>query len=91
MKLLPMFTAAVITVASFSALAATPISEMQAQSGNYQSLGMVSVSASSTVPGSMHDQLDQIASDKGATHYRVVGAGTPGDSSLTRANVELYK
>ncbi|MBU9816085.1 DUF1471 domain-containing protein [Rahnella sp. C60] len=91
MKLLPAITAVAITVASFSALAATPISEMQAQSGTYQSLGMVSVSAPSTIPGSLHDQLNQIASDKGASHYRVIGADAPGDSSLTRASVELYK
>ncbi|MFS7197916.1 DUF1471 domain-containing protein [Rahnella inusitata] len=91
MKLLPAITAVAITVASFSALAASPITAQEAQSGTYQSLGMVSVSAPSTVPGSMKDALNQIASDKGASHYRVVGAGTPGDSSLNRANVELYK
>ncbi|CAM3723093.1 DUF1471 domain-containing protein [Rahnella bruchi] len=91
MKLLPAMTAVAITVASFSALAATPISEMQAQSGNFQSLGVVSVSAPNTVPGSMRDQLNQVANDKGATHYRVIGQGTPGDSSLNRASVELYK
>lgn len=91
MKLLPIIAAAIITTASFSALAATQITSAQADSGNYQSLGVVSISQMSGAPGSIKEQLNSQAADKGASHYRVIGVSTPGDSSLERASVELYR
>lgn len=91
MKLLPIIAAAIITTASFSALAATQITSAQADSGNYQSLGVVSISEMSGAPGSIKQQLNEQATDKGASHYRIIGESTPGDSSLERASVELYR
>jgi len=52
---------------------------------------VVSVSQMSGAPGSIKDQLNSQAADKGASHYRVIGISTPGDSSLARASVELYR
>ncbi|MGC6387881.1 DUF1471 domain-containing protein [Ewingella sp. S1.OA.A_B6] len=91
MKILPILAAAIITTASFSALAATQITSAQADSGNYQPLGVVSVSQMSGAPGSIKEQLNAQATDKGASHYRVIGMSSPGDSSLERTSVELYR
>ncbi|MEG3134648.1 DUF1471 domain-containing protein [Rouxiella sp. T17] len=91
MKLLPLFAAAVITTASFSALAATEINQSQVNSNNYQSLGVVDVRADNTADMSLKAQVNQKAAEEGATHYRVIGVSTPGDSSLPRASVELYR
>jgi len=91
MKLLPILAAAIITTASFSAMAVTKITSAEADSGNYQSLGVVSISQMSGAPGSIKEQLNAQAAEKGAGHYRVIGMSTPGDSSLERASVELYR
>lgn len=91
MKILPLFAAALITTASFSALAASEISSAQVQTHNYQSLGVVSVSQDNTAELSLKSAVNQKADEAGATHYRVIGVSTPGDSSLARASVELYR
>jgi len=91
MKLAHIIAATIITTASFSALAATEITSSQVDSGNYQSLGVVSVNQLSGAPGSIQSQLDDKVAAKGASSYRVIGVSTPGDSSLARASVELYR
>ncbi len=91
MKLLPLLAAALITSASFSALAANEISAAQAQSHNYQSLGVVDVRQDNTEDFSLKAAVNEKANQEGATHYRVIGVSTPGDSSLARASVELYR
>jgi hypothetical protein len=35
--------------------------------------------------------MNEKAEEAGASHYRVIGISTPGDSSLARASVELYR
>ncbi|MFZ4834159.1 DUF1471 domain-containing protein [Rouxiella sp. Mn2063] len=89
MKILPFIAAAIITTASFSALAATQID--QAQANGLQPLGVINVSQDNTVPGSLTDSLNAKAAEKGASHYRIIGASTPGDSSLVRVSAELYR
>lgn len=91
MKILPLFAAALITTASFSALAATQISDAQAQSSNYHSLGVVDVRQDNTADLSLKAAMNEKAEEAGASHYRVIGISTPGDSSLARASVELYR
>ncbi len=91
MKILPILAAAIITTASFSALAATQITATQADSGNYQPLGVVTISQMSGAPGSIKEQLNDQAAEKGASHYRIIGMSAPGDSSLERASVQLYR
>ena len=89
MKILPLFAAALFATASFSTLAATEIN--QAQSNSYQSLGVVDVAQSNTQDFSLKSAVNAKAAEEGATHYRVIGVSTPGDSSLARASVELYR
>ena len=75
--------------ASFTALAATPVDQDQAQ--GLQSIGSVSVS---NARGSLDDatrQLSQKAEEMGASHYRVIGVENPGDSSLWRGTAEIYR
>ncbi len=91
MKLLPLFAAALISTASFSSLAASEISEAQVQTHNYQSLGVVDVRQDNTAEFNLKAAVNEKAAQQGATHYRVIGVSTPGDSSLTRASVELYR
>ncbi|CAM3532338.1 hypothetical protein BS639_05105 [Rouxiella silvae] len=91
MKILPIFAAALITTASFSALAASEISAAQVQTNNYQSLGVVDVRQDNTADMSLKAAVNEKASQEGATHYRIIGVSTPGDSSLSRASVELYR
>lgn len=89
MKLLPLFAAALISTASFSSLAANEIN--QAQANNYQSLGVVDVRQDNTADFNLKAAVNEKANQEGATHYRVIGVSTPGDSSLARASVELYR
>lgn len=91
MKLYPLFAAALISIASFSALAASEISEAQVQAHNYQSLGVVDVRQDNTEEFNLKAAVNEKANQEGATHYRVIGVSTPGDSSLARASVELYR
>jgi hypothetical protein len=82
-------TAALLATASFSTLAAEPLSASQAQ--NLQSAGTVSISG---VRGSLDDatrQLSQKAEEQGATSYRVIGVQNPGDSSLWSGTAEIYR
>ncbi|MDL4914411.1 MAG: DUF1471 domain-containing protein [Enterobacterales bacterium endosymbiont of Blomia tropicalis] len=88
-KLTAVLAGALLTAASFSSFAATPIDRDQAQS--MQSLGSVSVSS---VRGSIDDateQLSQKAAERGASHYRVIGVDNPGDSSLWTGTAEIYR
>ncbi|MBU5375991.1 MAG: YdgH/BhsA/McbA-like domain containing protein [Pantoea sp.] len=80
---------ALLATASFTALAATPVDQDQAQ--GLQSIGSVSVS---NARGSLDDatrQLSQKAEEMGASHYRVIGVENPGDSSLWRGTAEIYR
>jgi len=56
-----------------------------------QPAGTVSVSG---VRGTLDDatrQLSQKAEEMGATHFRVIGAQNPGDSSLWNGSAEIYR
>ncbi|HBV38757.1 MAG TPA: protein ydgH Flags: Precursor [Erwinia sp.] len=89
MKLSAMIAAAVLAAASFSTLAATQVSNEQSQ--NLQQMGTVSVTG---VQGSLDDataRLAKKAEEMGASHYRVIRADTPGDSSLWSGNAEIYR
>lgn len=82
-------TAALLATASFSTLAAQPVSATQAQ--NLQSAGTVSISG---VRGSLDDatrHLSQKAQEEGASGYRVIGVQTPSDSSLWSGTAEIYR
>lgn len=84
-----MMVTALLTATSFSVLAATQIDESEAR--NLQSIGTVSVSG---VNGSLDDATHQLANKAkalGASYYRVIGADTPGDSSLWSGNAEIYR
>lgn len=88
-RAITLFSAALLATASFSTLAATPLSEADAQ--NMQPAGTVSVSG---VRGTLDDatrQLSQKAEEMGATHFRVIGAQNPGDSSLWNGSAEIYR
>lgn len=84
-----LMTAALLATASFTTLAATPLSQAEAQAR--QSDGTVSVSG---VRGSLDDatrHLSQKAQAQGASHYRVIGLQNPGDSSLWSGTAEIYR
>jgi len=89
-KTLPaLFVTTVLAATSFSTLAATQVNG--SQSMELQSLGSVSVSG---IRGSLDDathQLAKKAEDMGASHFRVVRADTPGDSSLWSGTAEIYR
>ncbi|MEZ0583128.1 YdgH/BhsA/McbA-like domain containing protein [Erwinia sp. STN24] len=88
-KLPTTIAAAILAATSFSTLAATQVSTEQSQ--NLQQMGTVSVTG---VTGSLDDataQLAQKAEEMGASHYRVIRADTPGDSSLWSGNAEIYR
>ncbi|MCE0489237.1 DUF1471 domain-containing protein [Pantoea sp. Mb-10] len=88
-KPLAILTAAFLTSASFTALAAQPLSAAEAQ--NLQPSGTVSVTG---VRGSLDDatrHLSQKAEEMGASHYRVIGMQNPGDSSLWSGSAEIYR
>lgn len=89
MKLIPS-----IAAASFSTFAA-PLSSVKQvnseQAANLQSVGVVSVSG---ISGSPHDAITALkekAAAGGASHYRIIGLDTPGDSSNWRGNAEIYR
>ncbi|MBD8450816.1 YdgH/BhsA/McbA family protein [Serratia rubidaea] len=86
-------TAALLAGASFSALAAplsvTAINNQQA--AGLQSLGAVSVSGVAGTSDDAVRKLQEKAADQGASHYRIIGLDTPGDSSLWRGNAEIYR
>lgn len=89
MKLKGLIAATLFSATSFSAFAATLVDESRAQ--NLQPVGSISVTG---VRGSIDDvtqQLSQKANEMGASHYRVVRADTPGDSSLWSGNAEIYR
>lgn len=89
MKLKGLIAATLFSATSFSAFAATLVDESQTQ--NLQPVGSISVTG---VRGSIDDvtqQLSQKANEMGASHYRVVRADTPGDSSLWSGNAEIYR
>lgn len=89
-KTLPGLLAATLLAAtSFSTLAATQVDTREAS--NLQSIGTVSVSG---ISGSLDDATHQLAKKAdalGASHYRIVRADTPGDSSLWSGNAEIYR
>lgn len=88
-RAITLFGAALLATVSFSTLAATPLSAADAQ--NMQPAGTVSVSG---VRGTLDDatrQLSQKAEEMGATHFRVIGAQNPGDSSLWNGSAEIYR
>ncbi|MFS2222129.1 YdgH/BhsA/McbA-like domain containing protein [Pantoea sp. B65] len=88
-KLPAIIAVALFATTSFTAMAATEVDRQQAQ--DLQSIGSVSVSA---VKGTMDDathKLSQKAEEMGATHYRVVGIDSPGDSSLWSGTAEIYR
>ncbi|WP_158782597.1 YdgH/BhsA/McbA-like domain containing protein [Pantoea sp. BAV 3049] len=89
MKLPTLIAAAFVAATSFSALAATQVNQDQSQ--NLQEMGTVSVSG---VKGSLDDatrHLAQKADEMGASHYRIIGADNPGDSSLWSGTAEIYR
>ncbi|WP_034916292.1 YdgH/BhsA/McbA-like domain containing protein [Erwinia sp. 9145] len=89
MKLPALFAAAVLAATSFSALAATQVDQDQSQ--NLQAAGTVTIS---NVNGSLDDanrQLKAKAEEMGASHYRIIRAETPGDSSLWSGTAEIYR
>ena len=89
-KTLPaLFAATLLAATSFSALAATQVNGSQASS--LQSIGSVQVSG---VRGTLDDATHQLAKKAdalGASHYRVVSADTPGDSSMWSGTAEIYR
>lgn len=94
MKLIPSIAAVLIAAASFSTFAA-PLSLVKQvnseQAANLQSVGVVSVSG---ISGSPHDAITALkekAAADGASHYRIIGLDTPGDSSNWRGNAEIYR
>ncbi|CRH39312.1 hypothetical protein BN1184_BF_00280 [Pantoea ananatis] len=70
-------------------LGGTAVDQREAQ--DLQKIGSVSVSS---VNGSLDDvtrQLSQQAKAEGASHFRVIGVNTPGDSSLWTGTAEIYR
>ncbi|MCG7388893.1 DUF1471 domain-containing protein [Pantoea sp. ACRSB] len=80
---------ALLATASFSTLAATPVSQDEAQ--GLQSIGSVSVTNARGSLDNATRQLSQKAEEMGASHYRVIGVENPGDSSLWRGTAEIYR
>lgn len=81
--------ATILAATSFSTFAATQVDQNQAL--DMQSIGSVSVSG---VRGTLDDathKLAQKAEALGASHYRIVRADTPGDSSLWSGTAEIYR
>ncbi|CAI0866743.1 YdgH/BhsA/McbA-like domain containing protein [Serratia ficaria] len=94
MKLLPSIAAVLIAAASFSTFAA-PLSSVKQvnseQASNLQSIGVVSISGVSGSPADAIHALKEKAAADGASHYRIIGLDTPGDSSNWRGNAEIYR
>ncbi|CNE63482.1 DUF1471 domain-containing protein [Yersinia nurmii] len=89
MKLLTVITAAIIATASFSSLAAQEVNREQAS--QLQAMGVVSVSGISGSPSDVEAALNAKAVADGASHYRVIGISSPGDSSNYTASAEIYR
>ncbi|EAM9614203.1 peroxide/acid stress response protein YhcN [Salmonella enterica] len=79
-------TLSVLSVLSFGAFAAEPISAEQAQ--NREAIGSVSVSAISSSPMDMNAMLSKKADEQGATAYHITEARS---GSNWHATAELYK
>lgn len=93
MKLFTCIAASLLTIASFSTLAAamgaTEVDNAHASS--MQSIGTISVSSLSGSPDDAIDALKQKATENGATHFRIIGLGNPGDSSYWTGSAEIYR
>ncbi|AJJ11786.1 hypothetical protein CH64_3528 [Yersinia rohdei] len=89
MKLLPVIAAALIATASFATQAAQEVSSEQA--AKLQSMGVISLSNVSGSPTDVESALNAKASADGASHYRIIGMSTPGDSSNYSASAEIYR
>ncbi len=94
MKLLTGIAAVLLAAASFSSFAA-PLSSVKQvsteQANGLQSLGVVSVSGVSGSPADAVHALKAKAQADGASHLRIIGLDTPGDSSNWRGNAEIYR
>ncbi|QGH60354.1 DUF1471 domain-containing protein [Serratia proteamaculans] len=94
MKLLPGIAAVLLAAASFSSFAA-PLSSVKQvnteQASGLQSIGVVSVSGVSGSPADAVHALKEKAQADGASHLRIIGLDTPGDSSNWRGNAEIYR
>ncbi|OWF80159.1 hypothetical protein B4900_07870 [Yersinia rohdei] len=89
MKLLPVIAAALIATASFATQAAQEVSSEQA--AKLQSMGVISLSNVSGSPTDVESALNAKASADGASHYRIIGMSTPGDSSNYSTSAEIYR
>ncbi|CQI97152.1 YdgH/BhsA/McbA family protein [Yersinia rohdei] len=89
MKLFPVIAAALIATASFATQAAQEVSSEQA--AKLQSMGVISLSNVSGSPTDVESALNAKASADGASHYRIIGMSTPGDSSNYSASAEIYR
>lgn len=89
MKLFPVIAAALIATASFATQAAQEVSSDQA--AKLQSMGVISLSNVSGSPTDVESALNAKASADGASHYRIIGMSTPGDSSNYSASAEIYR
>lgn len=94
MKLLSSIAAIAIAAASF-ATSAGPLSSItqvnREQAAKLQRIGVVSVSNVSGSPQDAIHALEEKAVADGASHYRIIGLDTPGDSSNWRGNAEIYR
>lgn len=87
---LPGFIAvALLATSSFTAMAATQVDTQDAQ--GLQSMGSVSISGARGSIDDAQRHLAHKAEEMGATHYRVVGLDTPGDSSRWSGTAEIYR
>ncbi|MFI8417614.1 YdgH/BhsA/McbA-like domain containing protein [Serratia sp. NPDC078593] len=93
MKIYSYIAAVIIATASFSALAnVSSVKQVDVmEANNLQSLGVVSVSGITGSPDDALHALKEKAMADGASHYRVIGLDTPGDSSQWRGNAEIYR
>ncbi|CCP03934.1 Protein ydgH Flags: Precursor [Erwinia amylovora Ea644] len=88
-KLSASIAASLLTVASFSTLAATQVNENQASS--LHSMGIVSISgARGTLDDATH-RLANKADAMGASSYRIIALTNPGDSSMWFGNAEIFR
>lgn len=79
-------TLSILSVLSFGAFAAEPISAEQAQ--NREAIGSVSVSAIGSSPMDMNAMLSKKADEQGATAYHITEARS---GSNWHATAKLYK
>lgn len=78
--------ASLLTILSFGAFAATSINADQAK--NRLSLGTISVNSVGSSPMDMSQMLDQKATQRGASSYRIIEARS---GNVWHATAELYK